>query len=479
MKYVLAIDQSTQGSKLLLVNENGEIAAIRSKPHRQIIDKNGYISHDMSEIYANILALLPEIISAAGIDKSNVIAVGITNQRETTVLFGKDGRAAPAVVWHCSRGAEITDNLKDYGDIIRKATGLPLSPYFSAAKMAWLIKRYGPVQPYMLGTVDSYLIYKLTGNFYTDYSNAARTQLFNINTLEWDNDLCKIFGVPQNSLPKVIDSDGNFGYTDFEGFFDNFIPVCAVSGDSNAAMYAHGCFKKGEVKATYGTGTSVMMNTGNKVSFSENGLSASIAWKTDGKVSYVAEGNVNYSAAVISWLINDLGLLSTPDEAEKFAREANPLDCTVLVPAFSGLSAPYWNSSARAAITGMSRTTGKKEIVKAAVEAIAFQINDVLVAMQKDNAVKINKLCADGGAAKNGYLMQFQSDLSGLNVFVPSCGELSAMGVALMAGKKFGIARSQNEVKVYCPSMAEKDRKLKSRLWEDAVSSVLKKEKKG
>ena len=470
MKYVLAIDQSTQGTKVLIVDMNGKILSRCSKPHMQIIDENGYISHDVEEIYSNLISLIPVAVEQAGIDKKDIVTVGISNQRETTVLFNEDGALAPAVVWQCARGKDIAAQLQCYAEEIRSVTGLPLSPYFPAAKMAWLLKHEKPKGRYMLGTIDTWLIYKLTGKFLTDYSNASRTQLFDIHTLSWSKRMCGLFGIPETALAEVTDSDGEFGQTTFEGFLPSPIPVRAVLGDSHAALYAHGCFKKGDVKATYGTGSSVMMNVGDECIKSTHGLSVSLAWKTEGKVNYILEGNINYSAALVTWLKDDLGVIHNLDEIPDLAKNSHPNDKTVLVPAFSGLSAPYWNPSATACLVGMTRTTGRGEIVRAALDSIALQINDVLNAMMLDSGIKVNALNADGGATGNDYLMQVQSDISDCQVEVSSLCEFSALGVACLSGKGYGLKMVQDDYKVYKRRMSDRLRNMRLSDWRNALA---------
>ena len=436
MKTILAIDQSTQGTKALLLDEAGRVIARAARPHRQIIDGQGYISHDLNEIWRNVLLVARECV---GGNAESVAAVGISNQRETSCMWNEEGPLADAVVWQCARAKNISDALAPYADLVREKTGLPLSPYFPAAKYAWLLqntKREGKVH---LGTVDSFLVWKLTGNFYTDDSNASRTQLFNIQTLCWDEELCALFGVPMEALPEVLDSDGVFGYTDLDGILPKKVPVSGVLGDSHAALFAEGCLSAGQGKVTYGTGSSVMMNVGEKPVESRHGLASSIAWKIDGKVNYVLEGNINYSCAVITWLKDDLGLISDAKEVGSLAAEADPSDETILIPAFSGLSAPYWKPDAKAAILNMSRTTGKKELCRAAEESIAFQIADILDALRADTGLPVCEVRADGGAAGDAFLMQLQADASGASVLASDERELSPLGAGWLAGISAGV----------------------------------------
>lgn len=483
MKYIIGIDQSTQGTKAILVNKNGEIVKRADVSHRQIINEKGWVSHDITEIYQNALRAAKNVIEAAGIDKADLAAMGISNQRETTAAWGKDGEAiGDAVVWQCARAKEIITRFSDQKEMIRKKTGLPLSPYFPAAKMTWIIENVihakdgyhgGDVH---LGTMDSWLIYKLTGGtqFKTDYSNASRTQLFNLHTLKWDEELCELFGVPPEALPEVCDSNACFGYTDLEGYLEQPIPIHAVMGDSHAALFAQGCHETGMVKTTYGTGSSIMMNIGNSYLESKTGLATSLAWGIDGVVTYVLEGNINYTGAVISWLQNDLGIISSTAEIEPAAEGANEKDTTVLIPAFTGLSAPHWDENAKALLYGMTRTTGRKEIIKAAVESIAFQITDVLKAMERDSGIELKELRVDGGPTRNKYLMQFQSDMAEVAVQVPKAEELSAIGTAYLAGiqemllDKNKLFEKTNMTSYYA-GMDKKEREKKYARWQQAL----------
>ena len=444
MKYVLGIDQSTQGTKAILVDENGAVVGRADRMHRQLISEKGWISHDPEEIYHNVLRTAKEVIEKTEIDRAQIVALGISNQRETSILWDRSGRPRnDAVVWQCARAKEISDDLRPYDQRIREITGLTLSPYFPAAKMAWLLRHSGEIgnrERLCLGTVDSWLIYRLTGgtSFRTDYSNASRTQLFDIHRLRWSEEICGLFEVPMEFLPQVCDSNSDFGYTDLEGYLPHAIPIHGVLGDSHAALFGQGCHDAGMIKTTYGTGSSIMMNTGSKCVMSRHGLVTSLAWGMDGKVTYVLEGNINYTGAVITWLQESVRLIADPAETEQAAMAANPEDTAVLVPAFSGLSAPYWEDEAKAVLCGMSRTTGRNEIIRAALDSIAFQIDAVLDAMAKDSGIRIEELRVDGGPTKNRYLMQQQSNLSDTVV-----AELSALGAAYMAGIAVGLCQTE------------------------------------
>lgn len=477
--YLLAIDQSTQGTKALLLDERGNILCKEERAHQQWISPEGWISHDLEEIYQNVLIAVQAVVRGSGIDPKEIAALGISNQRETTATWSQDGTPlGQAVVWQCARAKPITDRISEYAQEIQFRTGLPLSPYFSAAKMAWILQNGGAGTSTHLGTIDSYLVYRLTnGYFATDYSNAARTQLFNLHTLTWDNEICKWFHIPLSALPQVQDSDAYFGSTDFEGFLPKKIPIQSVMGDSNGALFGQGCYDPGQTKVTYGTGSSIMMNLGPIPKANQHGLSTSLAWRISGKTSYVWEGNVNYTGAVVSWLQNDLGLISSPEELDTILLQANQKDMSYLVPAFSGLSAPYWDDNARAVLCGMSRTTGRAELIKAAVESIAYQINDVLQILRQDSGYSIQELRVDGGASQNAYLMQFQSDISRVNIFPADQRELSAIGAAHLAGISAGICSKETALckrssRCYQPKIDDVPRRVKCTGWHKAVQKA-------
>lgn len=484
MQYILGIDQSTQGTKAILTDACGRIAGRADRSHRQMINEQGWVSHDPEEIYQNVLAVVRDVVEQTKIRREDIKAVGISNQRETTAIWDREGRPLNnAVVWQCSRAKGIVREVKAKSALIRERTGLHLSPYFPASKMAWLLRNTdigktdsGQV---CLGTIDSWLIYRLTEgrSFKTDYSNASRTQLFNIRDLKWDEEICGIFQIPLSMLPEVCDSNSVFGMTDLGGFLDREIPICGVLGDSHAALFGQGCHKPGMMKTTYGTGSSIMMNTGESCVSSAHGLVTSLAWGMDGRVSYVLEGNINYTGAVITWLKDDMQLITSPGETEEAARAANPNDRTVLIPAFSGLSAPYWEERAKAMLYGMTRATGRNEVIRAALESIALQIQAVTEAMEKDSGMKIRELRADGGPTGNHWLMQLQSDLSDTVVAVSGTQELSALGVAYLAGIGSGLYDREQlfqtcERKFYYPEMPKEIRSRKLNDWKQAVHLV-------
>ncbi len=494
-KYVLSVDQSTQGTKALLFDERGALLCRADRPHRQITNDRGWVEHDPEEIWQNTLGVVRDLAEKAGIDRNRLAVMGISNQRETTVCWDRNTGepVCNAIVWQCARAAGICEELekKGFANLVRQKTGIPLSPFFPAAKLAWIFRntegvaeraRRGEIA---VGTVDSWLVYRLTGGkrHQTDYSNASRTQLFNLKTLTWDPELLAVFGVAPQCMPAITDSDGDFGETDLDGWLERPIPIRGVLGDSHAALLGQGCRKPGMVKATYGTGSSVMMNTGDMPARTDPGVVTSLAWKLRGEVRYVLEGNINYTGAVISWLKDGLGLIRSPGETEAMARAAVPGDRTVLVPAFSGLGAPYWDSRARACICGMTRTTGRNEIARAALDCIACQIADIMEAMRRCADTPIRELRADGGATRNGYLMQFQSDLLNLPVLVPDQEELSGIGAAYAAGMAAGIydedVPERMQRRTYMPALPEEERQERMDRWHEAVRMIQNREEQG
>ena len=483
MKYLLAIDQSTSGTKALLFDEAAQLIARSDLPHQQKISENGWVAHDPTEIWENTKSVVRMVVEKAGINKGDIVGLGISNQRETALVWDRETGLPvyDAIVWQCARGAKICEGLSDHAEMIRERTGLRLSPYFSAAKIAWVLQNAPDLAGKKLcaGTVDSWLVFKMTkgAEFRCDYSNASRTQLFNIRTLSWDPDICALFGVGPETLPAVTDSDGLYGYTDLDGYFDTPIPIHGVLGDSHGALFGQGCLAPGMIKATFGTGSSVMMNIGEKPIFSDAGVVTSLAWCMGGKVNYVLEGNINYTGSVIKWLVDDVKLLGASKESGALAMEANPEDTTYLVPAFSGLGAPYWDSEAKAAIVGMTRNTGKAEIVRAAEECIGYQIADLVLLMQEASGLPVKELRVDGGPTKDKFLMQFQSDLLNIPIAVPKNEELSGIGAAYAAGFALefwdqSVYEKESRTR-YTPQMDAETRARKYGGWKAAVQSVL------
>ena len=488
-QYIISIDQSTQGTKALIFDSSGSLIKRTDEAHEQIINEKGWVSHDPAEIYRKVIEVTARLLEESGIDKSKVAGVGISNQRETSLAWNRvtGEPVGKAVVWQCARAADICDQLvcAGWAEKIREKTGMELSPYFPASKIAWILKNVEGAKELAdagelcHGTIDSWLVYKLTGgkSYKTDYSNASRTQLFNIFDLTWDDEICKVFGIDPANLATVCDSNADFGETDFEGVLPHKVPIHAVMGDSHGALFGQGCLKSGMIKSTYGTGSSIMMNIGDDPVLSTHGVVTSLAWSMDGRVNYVLEGNLNYTGAVITWLKNDLQMIGSPAETEELARQAASDDCLYLVPAFSGLGAPYWDSRATGMFTGMTRTTGRAEMVRASLECIAYQIQDVMEAMSKDAGVGISELRVDGGPTKNDYLMQFQSDIAGIAVQVPDTDELSGMGPAYAAGMALGLwdegIFGKLDCRKYTPQMEKSLRQKKYEGWKQAVGKVL------
>lgn len=489
---VLSIDQSTQGTKALVFDAEGCVVARASRPHEQYVDEHGWVEHDPEEIMTNVLACARDVCKRAGAAPGEVRAVGISNQRETCLAWDRERREPlhRAIVWQCGRAKGVCERMvaADPGvaERVRELSGMALSPYFSAAKLSWLLGEVPEVREaaergtLCLGTIDSWLVFKLCEKnpFVTEPSNACRTQLMDIRAGEWSDELCAAFGVPRSALPQIVPSDSVFGRTTMGGLFEEPVPVCGVLGDSQAALAAQNCVEPGDVKATYGTGSSVMMQTGEKLYHSENGLVTSIAWDFGGQRSYVLEGNLNYTGAVITWLKDDLRLISGPAEVESVIAEANPDDHAYFVPAFTGLGAPWWDSDATGLLTGVTRTTGRAEVVKACAECIPYQVADVVAALRADTGLSVRKLRADGGVTQNRYLMQFQADVSGADVVVSDLQELSAAGAALVAGRSAGVwsgnvIYDQVTRTAYAPKLTKAQRTARTDGWHAAVRQAM------
>lgn len=490
-RYVLAVDQSTQGTKAVLFGEDGRLVSKCSKPHRQIIHDNGFVEHDPLEIAANVRLVMREAVELAGIAPSEVAAIGISNQRETCMAWDRvTGQPLyNAIVWQCSRAKEICAEMQareaGIDDWVRFISGMNLSPYFSAGKMAWLLRNVPAVMDaaeastLALATMDSWVLFSLSEErtFATEPSNASRTQLANIATCCWSEELCEAFGIPINALPEILPSDAVFGHTTLDGFFPQPVPICGMLGDSQAALMGQGCAEPGMVKATYGTGSSVMMQAGPKLVRSNAGLVTSLAWQVEGQTAYVLEGNLNYTGAVVSWMKDDARLIGDPSDAEVCARRANPADRAYFVPAFTGLGAPYWDNEATALYTGITRTTGHDELVKAGLESIAYQITDVLDAMRADTGLAVDELRVDGGPTANSYLMQFQANIARASVSVSSIAELSAGGAASVAGRTAGVYKGNAIAEAiqrtcYDAAMPQHVREAKIAGWHQAVAQA-------
>ena len=468
MNYILAIDQSTSGTKAGLMDESGAIVRKASRPHRQSYPRPGWAEHDAEEIFRNTLAVIGEVLE--DVPSSRVAAMGIANQRETTVLWDrKTGKPlCPAVVWQDVRGAELCGELAEYGAYVAEKSGLALSPYYPAAKAAHVLRRNGFSGEFCVGTIDAWLIWRLTEGRIsaTDVSNASRTQLLDVETLAWDKELCRIFGISPDALPeKVLPSDGGFGT--FRG-----IPIRAVMGDSHASLFGHGCHSPGMVKTSYGTGSSIMMHTGTRPVRSRNGLSTSVAFGWRGETSYVLEGNITCSADTLVWLRGQMELIRDMSEVEPLAASVTDTQGVYLVPAFSGLGAPYFDEHARAVLYGMNRGTRRAHVVRAALESIAHQNTDVLDAMARDMGAPVARLSADGGGSVNGLLMQLQADLIPGQVVCTDEPDLTMYGVGQMAGITAGLYADFTPARVravYEPGMCEAERSAQRAAWADAV----------
>lgn len=437
MTLFLGIDQSTSATKALLFNQDGELLDRLSLSHRQIYPSPGWVEHDGEEIYQNTLRAARSLLEK---NAGKPISLSITNQRETFVVFERNSGKPlyNAIVWQCRRGEPICRQMvaAGYAQQVEKKTGLRIDTYFPASKIKWLLEERPDIRRQvvhgraLIGTIDAYLIYRLTGGrcFATDHTNASRTLLYDINRLEWDQDLCELFGVPMTALPELRESSDHFGETDLEGFLSTHIPIYGVMGDSQAALFAQRCFMPGNAKVTFGTGSSVLLNIGHEKRLSAHGMVTALGWVLHGQPTFAFEGIINFTGATISWLRDQMQLIADPAETETFARSVSDSDGVYLIPAFVGLSAPYWRADARAAILGMTPSTTRAHIVRAALESIGYIVTDVLKAMGEDAGIKLSMVHADGGAVRNAFLMQFVADLNQMKVRAAQTPELSALG---------------------------------------------------
>jgi glycerol kinase len=492
MPVILAIDQSTSATKAVLFNAAGKVLDKTSREHRQIYPRPGWVEHDAEEIWRNVLVVLREIARRNRRSLSQLAGLSITNQRETILIFDrKTGKPLHnAVVWQDRRGDAICQKLQSQGHekLVRQKTGLKIDTYFSASKLKWLIAEKPKLAAMLksgdavIGTIDTYLIHRLTGGkvFATDFTNASRTLLFDISKLRWDEKLCKLFHVPTRALPEVRESSAHFGETDAGGIFPKRVPIVGVMGDSQASLFAQGCFQPGTAKATFGTGTSVLLNIGGKFVPPRKNAVIALAWVLDKKPTYAYEGIINFSAATLSWLQNQLGLIEDVEDVEKIATGVGDNGGVYLVPAFAGLSAPYWSPTARAAIVGMSAHTRQAHVVRAALESIAYQIRDVLDAMRVDSKITLRHLRADGGPTRNKFLMQFTADLTRTELKVSEVAESSAWGAAMNGLMGLGwyqslgqLANIRRKSKSYRPKMDAKRAGDNYAGWQTAVKRVL------
>ncbi|GGC84232.1 glycerol kinase [Thalassobacillus devorans] len=458
-KYILSIDQGTTSSRAILFDEAGTIVGTGQKEFEQFFPKPGWVEHDANEIWTSVLACIADVLRKTDIDPSQVAGIGITNQRETTVVWDKNtGKPVyKAIVWQSRQTEGICKDLREQGhnDLFRDKTGLLLDPYFSGTKVKWILDNVEGAREkadngdLLFGTMDTWLVYKLTGGkvHITDYSNASRTLMFNIYDLKWDDELLDILGVPKSMLPEVKQSSEVYGNTVDYHFFGHEVPIAGIAGDQQAALFGQACFEKGMAKNTYGTGCFMLMNTGEKGVKSEHGLLTTLAWGLDGKVEYALEGSIFVAGSAIQWLRDGLKLIDSAPETENLASSVDSTDGVYLVPAFVGLGTPYWDSDARGAVFGLTRGTSKEHFVRATLESLAYQTKDVLDAMIADSELDLKKLRVDGGAVKNNFLMQFQSDILGVPVERPVVQETTALGSAYLAGLAVGYWKDKNEIK--------------------------------
>ena len=490
-KYIMALDSGTTSNRCILFDKEGVIRSMAQKEFTQFFPHPGWVEHDATEIWQTQLSVAREAMRKIGASYDEIAAIGITNQRETTVVWDRlTGQpVCNAIVWQCRRTSDDADALKKKGltSMFREKTGLVIDPYFSATKVRWILENVEGARQraekgqLLFGTVDTWLMYKLTkGRVHvTDYSNASRTMMFNINTLQWDEDILKELDIPLSMLPDVKPSSHVYGESDPE-FFGGAIPISGAAGDQQSALFGQTCFAEGEAKNTYGTGCFMLMNTGEKPVFSENGLLTTIAWGLDGKVSYALEGSVYVAGAAIQWLRDELKVIDGSPDSEYFAtRVADTAGCYV-VPAFTGLGAPYWDPYARGAIMGLTRGVNKYHLIRATLESLAFQTNDVLHAMELDSGIRLSALKVDGGASMNNFLMQFQADVMNAPVHRPVCVETTAMGAAYLAGLAVGFWKDRDEVKNYwaidrtfSPSMSDEKRAEEISGWQKAVKAAM------
>jgi glycerol kinase len=490
-KYIMALDQGTTSSRAILFGKNGEMAAVSQKEFTQYFPENGWVEQDPKEIWASQMSVMMEARETLGIPVEEIAAIGITNQRETTIVWNKETGEPiyPAIVWQCRRTADRIDALKaeGYDTVIREKTGLIADPYFSATKIEWILDHVDGAREMAeqgklyFGTVDTWLIYKLTGGrvHATDYTNASRTMLFNIHTLEWDKELLEKFRIPESMLPEVHNSSEIYGYTD-ERLFGGSIPVAGVAGDQQAALFGQCCFEPGDTKNTYGTGCFLLMNTGDRAVYSEHGLLTTIAIGLNGKVQYALEGSVFVAGAAIKWLRDEMKLIEKAGDTERIALSVKDSNGVYVVPAFTGLGAPYWDAYARGAILGLTRGTTREHIVRATVESLAYETYDVLKAMENDSGMELKRLRVDGGASANNFLMQFQADLLAGEIVRPVVTETTALGAAYLAGLAVGYYDSIEEIKqnwqverTFEPQIDEEMRRMLLSGWKTAVKRVL------
>ena len=491
-KYILALDQGTTSSRAIVFDDTGAVVSSAQAEFAQVYPAEGWVEHDPLEIYSSQMGVVSEALARGGLVRGDVTAIGITNQRETTIVWEK-ATGKPiynAIVWQCRRTAERCDALtaKGYDKMIYRKTGLTLDAYFSATKLEWILDSVDGAREraergeLLFGTVDTYLMWKFSAGeiFATDYTNASRTMLFNIHTLDWDDELLELFNIPRIMLPRVQPSGSLFGYTD-ETEFGAKLPIAGVAGDQQAALFGQRCFERGQCKNTFGTGCFLLMNTGETPIESKRGLITTLAATADGSVRYALEGSVFIGGAVVQWLRDQMRMIRSAEETEKYAEKVDDTLGVYIVPAFVGLGAPHWDAYARGTVTGLTRGTTKEHFIRAALESVVYQVFDVLHAMEKDSKIKVNKLAVDGGASKNNFMMRFMADIVGVEVVRPAVVEITALGAYRLAALTMGIidktsvtAAAADET-VFKPTMPEEKRARLLDGWEEAVQRAKRK----
>ena len=486
-KYIMALDAGTTSNRCILFDETGNICSMAQKEFRQMFPNPGWVEHDAKEIWSTQLGVAVEAMNMINAKAEDIAGIGITNQRETAIVWNKETGEPVynAIVWQCRRTSDLADALKAKGleEKYRMKTGLIIDAYFSATKIKWILdnvegaRKQAEEGKLLFGTVETWLIWKLTAGkvHVTDYSNASRTMLFNINTLEWDKEILEELNIPESMLPTPVPSSQIYGYTD-PAFFGAEIPIAGAAGDQQAALFGQTCFYEGEAKNTYGTGCFLLMNTGEKPVYSKNGLVTTIAWGLDGKVNYALEGSIFVAGAAIQWLRDGMRMIDSAADSEYMATKVKGTHGCYVVPAFTGLGAPHWDQYARGTIVGITRGTNKNHIIRATLESIALQVCDVIDAMKADAGIEVRALKVDGGASANNFLMQFQADMIDAPVNRPACVETTAMGAAYLAGLAVGYWSSKEDVlknqqldRVFTPNMDEEERKQKRKGWNKAV----------
>lgn len=492
-KYILSLDQGTTSSRAILFDRNGKIIKTAQKEFTQIYPRAGWVEHDPMEIWGTQSGVAREVLESAGIKPSEIAAIGITNQRETTIVWDKrTGKPIyNAIVWQCRRTADICERLIDEGheEMIREATGLVIDAYFSGTKLKWILDNVPDARQeaengnLLFGNVDTWLIWNLTrGEVHaTDYSNASRTLLYNIDTLTWDSRILSLLDIPEKMLPKVCPTSSVFGHTDVQTFGGARIPIASAVGDQQAALFGQTCFLPGSAKNTYGTGCFLLMNTGEKRVPSKNGLITTIAWGIDGKVNYALEGSIFIAGAAIQWLRDEMQLISSASESEYYANKVEDTNGAYFVPAFAGLGAPYWDMYARGALVGLTRGVNKNHVIRATLESLAYQTRDVLEAMEEDSGLALRRLKVDGGATANNFLLQFQADILGTSVVRPEITETTALGAAYLAGLAVGFWKDLDTIKTqfgtereFFPSFEIERKDTLYRGWKRAVEKARK-----